>query len=514
MQSFVQRHAESVTGVVSGWDRLLFRGTLLSLSHPQGMGSFLGSHRVMYKDYGRWAMSLSDRLKAHAQRMARDAGREFRYLACSSLRKEEVTRQIMQRDQIQQGLVCVLSCVEPCRTIGVQRERATKQLKLVKQQRKCLHLYFYYLDREFGLMHVRLQTWLPFGIQICINGREYLARRMQRAGIGHEQRDNCFVRIEDLPRAQKMLDALDSRRWARTLEAFARRVNPLIGPSAGLNIWGYYWTIRESEYATDVMFKDAASLQAVYPQLVDYAMKQMGSSEAMRFLGRRTNCRFDGEVVSDIRTRPEGMRIKHRVEENSIKMYDKQGSVLRIETTINNPKRLRVYRPVKRKGRRVMCWAKMRKGVADTQRRAQVSQAANGRYLEALATVREKTPASQLIDPVARRIVRRQRPYRALRPMDRQETRLFQTVMQGRFLLCGFTNRDLREELIGNKSNPDLIKRRRESARTTRLLRLLRAHELIAKVSRSRLYRVTEKGQRIMGLCIALRQADADRIAA
>ena len=139
---------------------------------------------------------------------------------------------------------------------------------MVNQERKCLHLYFYYLDREFGLMHVRLQTWLPMPIQVCVNGREYLARRMERAGMSFEQRDNCFVRIEDLPKAQKMLDELLKRRWIRTLDALARRVNPLPGPRGGLQLRGYYWTIRESEYATDVMFKDAARLKAVYPGLL------------------------------------------------------------------------------------------------------------------------------------------------------------------------------------------------------------------------------------------------------
>lgn len=512
MDTFLQRHADSVTGVLSGWDRMLFRGTLLSLSYPEGMGSFLGSHRVMYKDYARWAGELSERLKDHARQMAERAGREFRYLASSGQRKEQLARQIIERDGISEGLACVLSCVEPCQTLSVVKDRASGRLKLIKQERKCLHLYFYYVDREFGLMHVRLQSWLPFGIQICLNGREYLSRRMERSGIGFEQRENCFVRIDDLPRAQKMLDALNTRRWARTLEAFARRVNPLIGGQGGLNIWGYYWTIRESEYATDVMFKDEASLQAVYPDLTDYAMKQMGSSDVMRFLGRRTNSRFNGEVVSDLQTRSEGTRIKHRVEENSIKMYDKQGRVLRIETTINNPGRLRVYRPVKRKGRRVMCWAKMRKGVADTQRRAQVSAAANRRYLDALSVVKQKTTVSQLVDPIGQRIIRQQRPYRALRPIDPQETRLFQIVTQGKFLLSGFTNRDLRQELMGNSQDPQ--QRRRQSARVTRLLRLLRAHGMIGKVSKTRYYRVSQRGRETMSVAIALRQAEPHRIAA
>jgi hypothetical protein len=510
MESFLLRHADSVTGVLMGWDRLLFRGSLMSLSYPEGLGRFLGSRGILYRDYGKWALQMSDRLKDHAQEMASRCGREFRYLSSSALSKEQVAREIIERDGITEGLVCVLSCVESCITLSIRRDPASKRLKLAKQERKCLHFYFYYLDREFGLMHVRLQSWLPFGISVCLNGRDYLARRMEKAGIGFEQRDNCFARIDDLPRAQKMLEDLDRRRWDRTLNAMAKRVNPLLKE---LDLWGYYWSVRESEYATDVMFKNEQSLKAVYPLFVDHAMKQMGSQDVMRFLGRRTNSRFNGEVTSDIQVRREGTRIKHRVEENSIKMYDKQGCVLRIETTINNPKRLRVYRPVRHKGRRVKRWAPMRRGVCDMLRRAQVCQAANARYLQALSVVGQTAVISHVLDPVSRRITRDQRPYRALRPISPEETRVFGIVMQGRFLLNGFTNQDLRLQLMSPAGHDPAVKRR-QSGQVTRMLRLFRAHGLIGKVSKTRLYRVTERGQQLMAAALRLRQTEISRLAA
>jgi hypothetical protein len=510
MEGFLQRHGDSVTGVLMGWDRLLFRGSLMSLSYPDGLGGFLGSRGILYKDYGMWAQQMSERLKDHAREMAGCCGREFRYLASSSLRKEQVAREIIERDGIKEGLVCVLSCVESCIAMSIRRNAASGHLSLAKQERKCLHLYFYYLDREFGLMHVRLQTWLPFGIAVCLNGREYLARRMEKAGIGFEQRDNCFSRIDDLPKAQKMLEDLDRRRWDRTLAAMAKRVNPLLKE---LDLWGYYWSVRESEYATDVMFKDQQSLKEIYPLLVDHAMKQMGSQEVMRFLGRRTNSRFNGEVTSDIQVRCEGMRIKHRVEENSIKMYDKQGSVLRIETTINNPKRLRVYRSVRHKGRRVKRWAPMRRGVCDMFRRAEVCRAANGRYLQALSAVSQTGVISRVLDPVSRRITKDQRPYRALRPISPEETRLFGIVMQGQFLVHGFTNQDLRLQLM-NPAVTDPALKRRQSGQITRILRLYRAHGLIGKVSKTRLYRTTERGQRLMTAALRIRQTEFSRLAA
>jgi hypothetical protein len=513
MEQFLQRHQDHITGVLEGFDRLLFRGTLLSISYVEGMGRFLGALKVMYKDFKTWAMGLSDQIVAHAKEAAKHAGRPYEYLASSQMRKELRAREIAERDQISQGMVCVFGCVEPCQILTVRGNRAKRLLRLVKELRQCLHIYFYYMDREFGLMHVRLQSWLPFGIQVCLNGRDYLAQRMTRAGIGFEQHDNCFTRIDDLPAAQKMMRELEKKNWPRVLDAFARRINPHLGKRSPLNFYGYYWSIRASEYATDVMFKNDAQLAAIYPSLVDHAMKHFSSQDVLRFLGRRTNARFNGEISSDIQSRKEGMRIKHRVEENSIKMYDKQGSVLRIETTINNVARLRVYRQVRRKGRLIMQWVEMRKGVVDLTRRVDVCRAANGRYLQALGVVGEPSPTRFLFDPVSKPVTRDQRPYRALRPVSPQDAELFKAVLQGQFLLSGFTNRDLRQALYATTvSDPKQSKR--QSARITRLVRLLRAHHLVHKVARTRYYRVSDQGQRVMTAALRVRDADVARLAA
>jgi hypothetical protein len=235
----------------------------------------------------------------------------------------------------------------------------------------------------------------------------------------------------------------------------------------------------------------------------------------LRFLGRRViPGRFAGEVSTSYLQRVQGLRVKHWAEENSIKMYDKQGSVLRIETTINNVRRFKVRRMTTRKGVRRMRWIPMRFGLADLGRRVEVSRAANERYLEALANVSvTTTPAGQLLDEVSRRVVKDQRPYRALRPVTPEEAKLFQAVLSGRFLLRGFTNRDLRQSL-GQPRTADPRELHRQSGRMTRRLRLLRAHGLVRKVSGTRYYRVTQQGHRIMSAALLLRNADVDQLIA
>jgi hypothetical protein len=369
MERFLKRHRDRIIGSITGFDRLLFRGSLLSVCHRDGLDKFLGSQGVLYKDWEPFVEQISSRIKMQAQEIAKQAGRPFMYLASAQRSKEDIAEDWVKQEQIQEGLVCVISCVEPCQTFSVRRDRESQHLQLVPQERQCLHLYFYYLDREFGLMHLRLQTGLPLTIQVCLNGRDWLARRLDQVGIAYEQKDNCFTWIADLPRAQALRDELLVRRWAKVLNAWARRVNPWLAPYAKPRWRGYYWTVRESEYATDVMFRSREALAEIYPALCRHAMEQFSAPQVLRFLGRRTNIRFQGEVHSHLERRVEGVGVKHWAEENSIKMYDKQGSVLRVETTLNNPRRFRVRRRATRKGESVIGWMPLRKGIVDMRRR-------------------------------------------------------------------------------------------------------------------------------------------------
>lgn len=506
MNAFVQRHQDQIIGILNGFDRILFRGTLRSISYVAGLDKFLGASRILLKDFAAFAKRCTDQLAAHAQDVAARAGRPYIYLACPAVSKEDYARTIAQRDHVTRGLVCVLAAVEPCMTFDIRRNRCTKHIELVARERRCRFFYFYFIDREFGLMHVRLQSWIPFSVQVCINGRAYLARQLDREGITYERRGNCFVHIQDFPRAQALIDRLVTRKWVRTLARFAQRVNPLLnGPLR--EVFGYYWTARQSEYATDVLFKDAGALNAVYPGLCRHAITHFHSRDVMRFLGYTGRGRFAKEVVTHMSRRIEGVRIKHWVNQNSLKMYDKEGCILRIETTINNPRSFRVLREVTRDGQPALAWQKMRKGICDMPRRAQVSLAANSRYLEALSVVGQTTPSHRILDSVSRRVRKRGYAYRALRPISPEDTPVLEAVMQGEHLLNGFTNRHLQSCLFADPPRTEHQARKR-SAYVSRKLRLLRAHGLIRKVSHRRLHRITDRGHRVIATALIFRETD------
>lgn len=513
MEHFLKRHEGHVVGTIAGFDRVLFRGGIRSLEYAKGLESYLSRQSILHKDFKEFAENITAAIAERAEEIARQENRPLIYLPSASESKEERARQIAEQDGIREGLICILKCVELCQSYQMYRDREKKLLRLEVKPRQCLHYYFYYLDRDFGLMHVRLQSWLPMTIQVCLNGREYLARQMDKLGIGYEQRDNCFVRIDDLDRAQQLIDDLVKMSWAGKLNAFARRVNPWVGARGQeIGLQPYYWTVRQMEYATDVMFRDEATLNEVYPALYSHAIDQFASGDVLRFLERRTNSRFAGEVKGSLMHRTEGVRIKHWVEENSIKMYNKQGSVLRVETTINNPTRFKVRRRLKRDGKDVYDYLPMRKGIVDLPRRAELARSANGRYLEALAVVGTPTPSHKLFDAVSQGKEKNGHRYRALRPVNPQDSQVFRILMRGEFLLQGFRNRDLRQRLYPESEN-EAAKREKAANRTTRLLKLLCVHGLIFKVAGRSYYRITKRGRELMATALKFRDSNVALLA-
>ena len=512
MEQFIAKHAEHVIGTLSGFDRLVFRGTLRMLAHRGGMMSYLWAVQVLLKDFADHARVLTQQLRSASEALARSIGRPILYLASSATNKEATARAIARRDAIEQGLICILTTVEPCLSYEIVRDRDCKTLELYPRHRKCLYLYHYQVHPVFGFMHARIQTWFPFAIQICINGREWLARSMDAAGLHYVRRDNCFTWLEDAERAQRLMHQQVQSNWPELLDDIARSLNPRHETMFAKFPMQHYWSTHQSEWATDILFRNATTLARLYPRLVQHGLTTFLSPDVMRFLGRKVPAGGDphgnlqAEVVSDVKRRAEGVRIKHRVGENSVKMYDKQGSVLRIETTINDVDDFKTFRTPENRPNAEPGWQRMRKGVADLPRRVAVSQAANDRYLDALASVDDTTSLGELAARLCRPTRYKGRRVRALNPHAPDDAALLMAIGRGEFTLNGFRNRDLRG-LLFRKASPSKAEQQRQAAAASRKLLLLRAHHLIRKLSRTHRYQLTAAGRIAVTALITARNA-------
>jgi hypothetical protein len=500
MDKFVQQCAENVTGTLECFDRVIFKGHFRPIMFGEGMEKFLGRHGVLIKDYKSFVQSHSDRVVEHAVQMAGEAGRPYQYLR-KHIRKDDEARALMERDGVEEGLVCVYSQLELCPTFKIAR--GPSRPRIVSARRKCRCLYFYFADPVLGLIHVRLQTWFPFTIQIAVNGHEWLAHRMREARVAYAQVENAFVALSNGEKAQQIADQFPRQDWPVLLSELALRVNPLFESIfAGM---GYYWTVDQAEYATDILFRDRRALGPLYRKLVEHAFFCFSPRDVLGFLGKKLTGNFKAEVLKDFKQRAEGMRIKHRVGRNWIKMYDKHGCILRVETVINDPYGFLTYRRGKKKGKKVMGWFPMTKGVTGLSRYAEVARSANHNYISALAVVQDPAAAQKLLQLCARPVRRDQKCYRGFNPAADEDHALFKAVLQGEHHLHGFQNADVRKAIYPTVQS-DRKTQRRLAARIRRKLKRLHVRGLIAKIPHSRRWRVTRKGHLYMGIAVRLHE--------
>jgi hypothetical protein len=309
------------------------------------MHTLLSRAGVRLLDFKHYVHKTSERIKAASLKEAVDHDRPVRYLTSSRTSKEELARTLLVEHPTDAGLICALTTVEPCTSFEYHRSQDVSERGLKLRMRKCLHIYKYYLHPAFGFMNVRIQTWFPFSIQVCLNGREWLGRQLDAAGATDYRRsDNCFTWLGDPELAQRLMDEQLATDWKQALDELAGWINPLHDEIFEPWPQSYYWCTYQSEWATDLAFAKPAELASVYPRLVERATLGFHSPDVMRFLGRKCPGRYEGELTTSFKDRAEGVRVKHWADGNSIKMYDKMGSVLRVETTIGNPYPYKVFR--------------------------------------------------------------------------------------------------------------------------------------------------------------------------
>jgi len=512
MDRFVARFRPLITSVLCGFDRLVFRGHLLRLIRPGGMFLFLEDAGVRLLDFKDFVLATTERVKNASLAEALALDRPVRFLQSPEESKEDRARQLLTEHYVDEGLICVLTALEPCMTFEYHRSRDTNERGLRLRPGKCLHLYKYFVHPRFGFMNARLQTWFPFDIQICLNGREWLAQQLVQKGSDYKRLDNCFTWLADPELAQRLMQEQLTTDWLQALTEIARWLNPLHDEIFAPSPMDYYWSAYQTEWATDVMFQDPKSLATIYPALVRHAMHHFQSPDVMRFLGRKAHGNFTGELTTSFKNRAEGVRVKHWLRGNSVKMYDKAANILRVETTIAQTHDFKVLRPSNDDPNGKLTWRPLRKGVADLHRRAQLSQRSNERYLDALAAVDDTSPCSHLFDTVARPVVDAGRRFRAVRIGDPDDLALLKAISRGEFVTAGFRNRDLRHLLYPKSSIAPTTDQRRLSAKVSRKLRLLRAHGLIKKVPHTHRYLLTNRGRLLTAALHATRDASIKQL--
>ncbi len=469
------------------------------------MHQYLSCLGVLMKDFKQYAQEKTAELIRASVAKAERAGRPNLYLPSARTNKEAIARDIAARDAVTEGLICIPRTVEPCMTYQLHKNRQNKTLDLELFQGKCMHLYHYWHDACFGFRGARIQTWFPFAIELWMNGREWLAHRMDQEGLVYRRCNNCFPWIADFSRGQELMDQLHKTDWRGHFNRIARFLNPAHDRLFAAFALHYYWTRHQTEWATDLAFRDPAALARIYPQLVRGSIIAFGSKDVLRFLGKRLYPTHDPDVTTSYRDRPEGIRVKHEACANSVKTYDKTGSILRTECTVNNHRAFRVYRRSERDPKGPRKHLPMSKGIGDLYARSQVSQQVNDRYLESLAMLDTSERVEEIISPICRRRTSQGKSIRALRPWSERDKQLLAAVAA-----CGlagdFRNRDIANRLYPNRPAKEV------SSKVTYLLRLLREHKIIRRLPNTRRYRLRPEGAKIIATILLTQRTTTQQL--
>src|SRR6266478_7936543 len=512
MQQFIEKYRDRIRGILSGFDRLVFRGSLRRLNYGHwneamqamvavGMEQYLWQNQILFKDYAEHVTRASERLKKESLRPFAQQQLPVVFLRSPRVDKDELARRVAAEKGIRTGPVCALSTLEPSPTFEHRGRH------IVRRVRPCHVLYQYTIHPVLGWVYARIQTWFPFNIQIGLNGREWLARQMDHAGLQYVQAGNCFPWIEDFGRAQQLLQEQLKTHWPELLNSFANQLNPLHEEIFALCPSAYYWTCFQSEWATDIVFRDAAALKRLMSILVPHALSSFSCKDVLRYFNRRINqsgeipANFHGTAQINLKQYEEGQRVKYALNGNSTKNYDKAytvfGNVLRAaETTINNVKGYKEYRTKEGDPDGPQSWRVARKGIAGIYRRVEISSQANNRAIDALASIDSSRRVEELTEAVQRRRKWEGGVTRALRPWA-EDKDLLRAVGRGDFQIQGLRNRDL-QALLYDAPAATATEQRRRSAAVSRKLRMLRAHGIIKKIPCTHRYVVTKAGLEII----------------
>ena len=479
--ALIERYDDRISGVLSCYDRVVVTGTLPTVCYADGMTRFLYARQIRIFGYPEFAVTLRDKVREAAASLAAEAGVAIEHVAKSRVRKEAIVARVLARRGDHPGLVHVISAMEACDAYKPWHDKQTHKTFLLPDSGKCLHYYFYFMDAELGLVYLRVPTWSPFRLQFYCNGHSWLARRLAAEGIGFTLADNAFARIDDWQRAQELADAFSPDRLHRVLDRYAGQCCPV------LEVFGqtYHWSLMQVEYATDLVFRSVATLGPLYEQLTRQSVLSVKAEQIATFLGRQITPQLAQELGSQFSTRIEGTCIKHRFGDASIKMYDKFGQILRIETTTNDVSFFKHHRKVEhRQGPPTRERAPVKKSIYSLIDLREILFSCNRRYLAHLSALDDFSVGVRALDRLTKPRWVKDKTVKGINFFDPVDNALLHALQDPRVNIAGIRRADLMP-LLDHISPP----------RLSRQLRRMRDIGVIKRVAGTYRYDLTRLGR-------------------
>ena len=491
MTGFIDRHSDNILGQLSCFDRIIIQGTLPDICYPGAITNFFFRSRIKIFDFKQWASPMRDEINENAKSIARENGLEIEFIRKKNFRKDDRVAKIIAKRGNRPGLVHIFSAMETCTAFKPWHDKKSHKTFFKYDSGRCLHYYFYFIDEDYGLCYLRVPTWAPFRLQFYCNAHNWLANQLGREGIGYKQRENAFYEIDSFEKAQEISDTFSGK----DLHQILKKYTPVFCPPTNQFKAGIHWSVMQSEYATDIVFENRETLSTVYEELVRTLSHSVKPDNVSMFLGKRLDLRYEGELGGRFSTRIEGHSIRHFMGKNGIKMYDKFGQILRIECFSNDISFFRHHRRVEhRDGSSSYQVANMRKTIYSLSDLKDVIFACNRRYIDFLSAIDDPTNGIKKVNKLSRSVREKGRSFRGFNLFNKEDEAVLRAIAQGGAQGFGIRNFTLRKALD------------KTSSQISHILRRLRNHGLIKKVSKSYKYYLTSLGREVTATSLKLKE--------
>jgi len=485
---FLKKYSSKIEGAISCIDRMIISGTLERWGYSQAMHSYLITNNIRVFDFPKFAKKFNEQIRKQVETIAKQNNIAIEHIRSPHRFDKELNiKRTIEERGMHPGIVHIYTSMEITDAYEPHWDHITKKATLKMRTTKCIHYYIYFIDKYLGLSFLRIPTWIPCRVQFYFNGHNHLAYKLQKNNINFQMHDNAFTKISDYQKAQELSNNLRAEDLHQWLDKIINQYIPFLEQTSQ----SYRWTLTQTEYSTDVIFKKQEDLKLLYEEIILKCIHSVKPENVATFFSRSLAASYAQEVGTKYNKQIQGTRIKHFMGANSIKMYDKACKVLRVETTVNDISEFKVYREVlTRNGQSVKKFANMKKSIYSLHDLTKQCQHSNARYLDFIASFEDNSEGKKNLWKISKKEADNNRSYREFNFFNENDAQILTALMSGEFNINGFRNKNLRET--------DMLKNKFTSAQMTRVIKRLHVFGLIKKIKNSFKYYLTKFGKKVI----------------
>lgn len=460
-------------------DRIVLTAVPQGIEYPQAYINHLRLIGVDPLHHTDWAKGHRDTLVQYLSALA--SGAKLQIVKSTTLRrKDDYVKDLLEKSNYREGLICVISSMERCKTYFYAKTKKVRMLPIYFSSNKCMFYYVYYYHHDLGIVQLRLQSYAPFYCQIIVNGHRILERLLIEQGIPYTRRDNAFETIDDPCKAQELADAITS-------EYIESRIRPLIYKSfptlKSINL-PLRITIRQVEYSTDIISR-SVSFTKMMPDIISKAsiFNPDTISRMLFYVPNSANHSSLKKYETEF-----GSCIRFSSAASSLKLYDKGHRILRAETTCNDIAKMKGYRTIVHKdGSKEQKVGLLSKHISSLETFVSLARLSNRRFIERLGTIVSNIYSMDRIDAVTERVMINDRSVKGFSFYNAADRAVVISVSNPAYDIQGFSRKMLLKHL------PHLSPYQASYA-----LKRLHAHGLTKKIAHTRRYYLTKEGRSVL----------------